>query len=269
MSKPSLLTKYYQRAALPGSGAGTLVLLHGWGLSSLVWEPALPMLLRRFDVMLVDLPGASRSAAMDELCTLDFLVEQVAEVMPAQAHILGWSLGGLVGLKLALQYPNRVLSVATIATSPCFCQRVDWPCAMPEKQLDSFDQLLHEDIQGTLQRFMALSCKGSALWKDDLRMLKDILKKAPGFDIEALHEQLMILRHTDLRQKLVRLTMPAAFLFCENDALVPVQVAGAVGKIVGLSSVKVIAGAAHLPFLKGSKGIANQLEPFWEGLKDG
>ena len=51
--------------AFTRSGAGApLVLLHALGLSSRAWDPALPALAARFDVIAVDLPGFGDSAPL-------------------------------------------------------------------------------------------------------------------------------------------------------------------------------------------------------------
>src|SRR5690606_24277631 len=107
--------------------------------------------------------------------TLDFLVGQVAGVMPENAHVLGWSLGGLVALRLALTHPARVRSVITTGTSPRFVSAPGWPAAMAPEVLEKFSEVLREDENGTLIRFLALNCKGSPTLRDDVRKLKDIL----------------------------------------------------------------------------------------------
>ncbi len=58
------LTLYYDTYACTGAAgaqAPDLVLLHGWGLHSVVWDPVVPALLQHFQVTVIDLPGMGRS----------------------------------------------------------------------------------------------------------------------------------------------------------------------------------------------------------------
>src|SRR4051794_1964269 len=91
-----------------GSGA-PLVLLHGIGMSRAVWEPVLPALAERFDVVTVDLPGFGGSAPLppDVEPHPAALASAVAEFLDdlgiERPHVAGNSLGGWVGLELAGQ----------------------------------------------------------------------------------------------------------------------------------------------------------------------
>jgi pimeloyl-ACP methyl ester carboxylesterase len=89
-----------------GTGAA-LVLLHGIGLSRRSWEPVVPMLSQRFDVVAVDLPGFGASAPLPSGTQPrpEVLATAVAELLDDigidAAHLVGNSLGGWVALELA------------------------------------------------------------------------------------------------------------------------------------------------------------------------
>lgn len=259
------LAPYY--AHYRSSAAGPvehLTLLHGWGLHSLVWDSLMPSLLARFEVTVVDLPGMGQSPLPNQPYTLEFLATQVASVMPQKTHLLGWSLGGLVALKLAELLPERVMSVATLGTNPCFCVRDDWPRATPPVLLDKFAQLLQEDSNGALVRFMALICNGSASQKTDIQQLKNILFFCGLPAPRALREGLEILRHADLRTALIAQTQPALLLFGEQDAIVPVAAAKAVQALCPQAEVEVLATASHAPLIGQVALLAAHLQAFWQ-----
>jgi len=72
-----------------------LVLLHGWGMNSAVWEPVIDELDQHFTVTCVDLPGHGFSTLSDtENTGLDDWADAIAAVVPVNAIWLGWSLGG-------------------------------------------------------------------------------------------------------------------------------------------------------------------------------
>jgi pimeloyl-ACP methyl ester carboxylesterase len=83
-----------------GSGGAVLLLLHGLGATSDVWEP----LARRWPGrwLAPDLPGHGGSPPLAAY-SFDGLAEAVAGLIPAESPVvvLGHSLGGVVGLTLA------------------------------------------------------------------------------------------------------------------------------------------------------------------------
>src|SRR4051794_4570738 len=104
--------------ALAFTRAGTgpaLVLLHALGLSSLTWEPVIPALAERFEVVAIDLPGFGRSAMLPSAVEPHpaILAGAVADLLDElgidTAHVVGNSLGGWVALELA-----QIRPVATV-----------------------------------------------------------------------------------------------------------------------------------------------------------
>ena len=80
------------------SGQGPdLVLLHGWAMHSGIWGSVRDSLAQRFRLHLVDLPGHGLSP-MCEPGTLEHLTGIVADILPENCMLGGWSLGGLVAL---------------------------------------------------------------------------------------------------------------------------------------------------------------------------
>ena len=64
-----------------------LVLLHGWGMSSLVWDEILPELLENFRVTVIDLPGFGRSPIPGGEYDLDYLSKHVLNVAPRKLRV--------------------------------------------------------------------------------------------------------------------------------------------------------------------------------------
>lgn len=232
-----------------GAPGGDLVLLHGWGLHSIVWDEVMPALLEHFQVTVIDLPGMGQSPLPSAPYTLELLVEQVSAVMPAQAHVLGWSLGGLLALALAQQRPQQVRSVLTVGTSARFTAAEHWPHAMAPALLERFGALLAEDENGTLIRFLALNCKGSPTVQDDVRKLKDILYFCGLPAGRALRGGLEILAGTDLRAVVPALSQPLGMLFGEHDHLVPASALAAHQTLRPDGFHALLADTAHVPFL--------------------
>ncbi|WP_111658056.1 pimeloyl-ACP methyl ester esterase BioH [Isoalcanivorax indicus] len=239
----------YRSTAADPEQAPDLVLLHGWGLHSIVWDDIMPGLLAHFRVTVIDLPGMGQSPLPNDEYTLDFLVNRMLSVMPEKAHVMGWSLGGLVGIALANAHPERVQSLVTVGTTPRFTASDDWPAAMPAEILGKFAEVFEEDQEGTLIRFLALNCKGSATLREDVRRLKDILYFCGLPAGRALRGGLTILREADLRSTLAQVKQPLLMLFGENDNLVPAAVIPDIQALHPQMDWALLADMAHVPFI--------------------
>ena len=100
---------------------GTLVLLHGLGLSRQSWNPVIPALAARFDVIAVDLPGFGDSHPIPAqaeptpaalAAAVAGLLEELGVTSP---HLAGNSLGGWVTLELAATRPAASLTLLSPA----------------------------------------------------------------------------------------------------------------------------------------------------------
>ncbi|WP_349920645.1 pimeloyl-ACP methyl ester esterase BioH [Aeromonas veronii] len=226
-----------------------LVLLHGWGMNGAVWHGVMPTLAQHYRLHLVDLPGFGNSplpAGSDY--SLPWLAEQVAAVMPARCHLLGWSLGGLVASQLALMQPERVQSLITVASSPCFMARDDWPGIAP-KVLAGFNQMLAGDFKQTIERFLAIQAMGSEHARDDIRQLRHWLAERPAPQLAALEAGLGLLAEIDLRDELTTLSLPWLRIYGRLDSLVPKASIGLLDERYPHSQSRVLDKASHAPFI--------------------
>jgi pimeloyl-[acyl-carrier protein] methyl ester esterase len=226
-----------------GSGPD-LVLLHGWGLSSDIWDGFSDRLAERYRVTVIDLPGLGRSAPAGDMSP-DMVVEALLEVAPEQAHWVGWSLGGQLALACVERAPERVKSLSLIAANPCFVARKDWPCAMVPDVFNAFVESLTENEAKTLQRFAALQTRGSASARDELKRLKNVISTT---EPQALAPALMLLQ-ADLRPALVALNCPAQLILGAEDQLVPAGLAEQARALNPKLQAHMLAHSAHLPFV--------------------
>lgn len=262
MTSLTLFHNTYCCTGAQADNAADLVLLHGWGLHSIVWDDIMPALLAHFRVTVIDLPGMGQSPMPAGDYTLDYLAEQVAAVLPEKCHLMGWSLGGLVALELAAGRPQQVLSLTMVAATPKFVAEGDWP-GVDRLLFDRFMQIFDEDAEGTLIRFLALNCKDASTVRDDVRKLKDILYFCGLPAPRALRGGLTVLRDTDLRSKLPALQQPLLMLFGEHDNIVPVNVAD---KLASQYQVAVLADVSHVPFVSQPDAFIEQLESGWREI---
>src|SRR3989441_2338006 len=109
---------YYERRGRTDGAAPPVLFLHGLGSSAADWAPQLGPFGERYRLLLVDLPGHWRSALPRERLTIEAMAERVDALLDQldtpPAHVVGLSLGGSVGLELALRAPARVRSLTLV-----------------------------------------------------------------------------------------------------------------------------------------------------------
>ncbi len=103
-----------------GEGA-PLVLLHGLAGAAYNFTELAPFLSRRRRVLLPDLPGHGGTEALPAVETLGDLAAHVARVAEhegmAPAAVLGYSMGGVVALRLAAERPGAVTGLVLLASA--------------------------------------------------------------------------------------------------------------------------------------------------------
>jgi pimeloyl-ACP methyl ester carboxylesterase len=97
-----------------------LVLLHGVGDNALDWWWVMPALARRHRVYAPDLPGSGGSTKPPADYSPAFFTRFIGAFLNAlgvdRAAVIGSSLGGLVGLRLALSEPERVTALGLVSS---------------------------------------------------------------------------------------------------------------------------------------------------------
>jgi carboxylesterase BioH (pimeloyl-CoA synthesis) len=76
-----------------------LVLLHGWGFNSELFNNLIDRYKNQYRITMIDLPGHGRSddvsGGLDEWC------DEIIKNLPDNPILLGWSLGGLLAINIA------------------------------------------------------------------------------------------------------------------------------------------------------------------------
>jgi pimeloyl-ACP methyl ester carboxylesterase len=98
-----------------------MVLIHGLGLCQKIWDPMLLKLAQSHYVITYDLHGHGDSTPISETANLAVYARQIANLLDAldiaRAHIVGFSIGGMINRRFALDYPERLQSIV-ILNSP-------------------------------------------------------------------------------------------------------------------------------------------------------
>lgn len=100
-----------------------VVLIMGLGCSSAMWFRIAPQLARTHRVILLDNRGSGQTQAQCALVhRIPAMAGDVAAVLDAagetSAHVVGFSMGGMVAQQFAVDHPARLRSLALLGTHP-------------------------------------------------------------------------------------------------------------------------------------------------------
>jgi len=104
------------------SGSGPVVIfVHGIGARKSAWDKVIVHLENNFTCVSYDLRGHGDSPKGNFPYSLEVLVEDIEalrlKLNLGKIHIVGHSLGGMIGPKYAVSFPDNILSVALLSTA--------------------------------------------------------------------------------------------------------------------------------------------------------
>jgi pimeloyl-[acyl-carrier protein] methyl ester esterase len=207
-------------------------LFHGWGFDSRIWDPVLPSLAERYEVYCVDLPGFGLSPFME----WEAFKSSVLSQLPERFALIGWSLGGLVATRLALEAPDQVTHLLQIASSPSFVEDVSWP-GIAKATLLGFSERLMKDSDDVLREFVTLQLPGQ---EGNIQTLTTIQGLQSGLDW---------LITWDFRDRLSLLRCPVLYIFGSRDAIVTLKTMKVMQDKYPYFNYLLISKAAHALFL--------------------
>ncbi len=225
-----------------------------------IFAPLTEILRTNFRLHIVDLPGHgfSRDDELDldiERCT-DALIDKVP-----RAIWIGWSLGGLVSLTVALRYADRLRGIVEIAASPRFLIASDWSWGISQSTFEQFRRGLHDDYRLVVERFLALEVLGSPNAQAELRELKLHVFERGQPSLDALKRGMRILENADLRSSMAQLKVPNLWIAGRRDRLV-------IPEAMRWSSQRNPRGrfletpSGHAPFIANAREVATAIVQF-------
>lgn len=98
-----------------------IIMVHGIGARRSLWDPLAVCLKDQYRCISYDLRGHGESPMPEDSFGLDDLVDDLEALRRrlgiGQAHIIGHSLGGMIGPAYARRYPEHVLSLGLFSTA--------------------------------------------------------------------------------------------------------------------------------------------------------
>src|SRR3954470_20822654 len=176
------LSLYYEEH---GSGE-PLILLHGGIGAGAMFAPILPELAAGRRVITVDLQGHGGTADVDRPLRPELMADDIAGLLDhlglERADVMGYSLGGIVALRTAIQHPQRVRRLVLVSVGfrrdgshPEVAENMDrFAPEMADMLAQSPLYEVYSRLAPRVQDWPVLIAKTSELLKDDYDWTADV-----------------------------------------------------------------------------------------------
>lgn len=239
-----------------------VVLIHGLGLSRhSTWGVIAPLLARHFRVLCYDLPGHGQSAPHPGPLTLTALSTQLISLMDRldipRAALVGFSLGGMINRRAALDHPARVTALA-ILNSP-HERAPELQARVAAQARDAAAGGPAATIDAALDRWFTPEFRAENPAKVDA-IRQTVLATDPAS--YAAHRLVLAEGVTELIRPQPPLTPPALVMTCENDSGSTPAMAEAIASEIAGSQCHIHPALRHLGLIEAPQAFAGRLTQF-------
>ena len=254
-------------------GKGKAVLfVHGWCMSSAVWEGQLKALSDKYRTVALDLRGHGQSGVPDDglagfngfAADLTGLVERLDL---EKIILVGWSLGGQVVLRGLQQIRHRVSGVVLVGATPRFTASVSFPHGLAPAEAEGMRIKLRRNMDRALSGFQIRMFSESELadaecMKRCSALLAGVAMPEQGTALEGL-EALML---EDMTADVAEVACPTLVIHGSDDRICLPEASVWLEQSIKGSKRICYQGAGHAPFMTEPERFNKDLCSFAEGL---
>lgn len=237
---------YYERQ---GEGP-TVLFLHGAGSNAATWWQQLPAFGTRHSCITMDIRCFGRSVAPVQEFTLENFVADVLAVLRREevqrVTVAGQSLGGMIGLKLALTHPDRVAAFVSCDSSLA----IDHPVLLDTIAKRQLTQKAVSIEQRSLGRWFLEHHPDKAALYAQINHFNPSSHSIPAAEWGGALIALLQPGRLIPMQALRELACPTLLLVGSEDPIVPVAVMREVAQLVRGSELAVVDAAGHSAYFE-------------------
>lgn len=243
-------------------GTPVVAMIHGLGLTrGANYREMIPMLADRFRVLSYDLCGHGETALPDAEPSLTVLSEQLVALMDElgidRAALVGFSLGGMINRRVAMDHPERV-SALCILNSPH--ERGDAQQKLVEERArDTSAGGPGATIDATLERWFTEGFRQAR--PEVLEEVRDVVM-ANHHENYAKHRFVLAAGVVELIRPKPPITHPTLIMTCENDSGQPPAMSHAIASEIKGSGVIILPELQHMGLVERPDLFAEPVKGF-------
>jgi 3-oxoadipate enol-lactonase len=238
-----------------------LILIHGLADDHRAWRRALPDLLLRHRVLMYDLRGHGETSLGRPDGTLTQLGADLASLMEAigvdKADVAGFSLGGTIAMRMAIDHPEKVERLVLVATSSRVGRTAaDWY----RKRVEMVEQE-DPELRATLDRDTGdVYAQAPSELDEGLLIRRQSTADPRGYGNACA--AMAALNAAPLDPELGRISAPTLIVASELDRHCPPKAAEIIAAGIKGSRMEVMAGAGHPIPVEKPRELAGSMNAF-------
>ncbi len=250
-----------------------IIFLHGWASGPHVWLQQVSFFKDKYSVYTPALLGYSGrelpagNKELKDLGVFDCMVEDICDFIVDRGLrdicLVGWSLGGMVSLKIASKMSDRISRLVLIGSAHRFIQSQDFECGISQKVVEKIYSRMDTDFKSTLEWFYSFCFSSHERSRNEsnniIKLLGDLISP---LDKDVLLAGLKALMYVDLECLLEEVRMPTLIIHGRDDKVCPAPAADFLMNSLPDARLNIIEGAGHAPFLTQPGAVNNLIEDF-------
>jgi 3-oxoadipate enol-lactonase len=247
---------YYE--LLGDEGAPILVFSNSLGTSLAMWEPQVPALSQDFRILRYDTRGHGQSSVSPGAYTIEQLADDVVALLDEfefeQVHFCGLSMGGMIGMALAMRMPNRLRKLVLCNTAPKIGSSEMW-----NTRIDAVRKAgVQSVVDGVLERWFTPTFRSSSPKAIDCA--RQMLLSTP---VEGYAACCAAVRDMDARDSVACIKVPTLIIAGTNDPVTPPADSYFMAERIAGAEYKELP-AAHLSNIEASAAFTMEVSSFFK-----
>ena len=244
-----------------------VILIHGWPLSNVMYEYQYAALIENgFRAIGITLRGFGQSDKPYGKYSYDVFADDIKVILEQlainNAILGGFSFGGATAIRFTAKYNNEHITKLALfgAAAPCEVRREDFPYGLPVEVLNSWIEL------NSVNRCQLIEEFGKLFAATETALPKNLLAWLTGIQLQStqytMGQGLRMIRDSDLRSDLQKITIPTAIFHGKLDKLCPFDLAEQLHHGIANSKLISFENSGHALFLEEREKFNEELIKF-------
>lgn len=257
-----------------GSAGGcTVLLLHGWCMSSAVWKFQLGLLSDSFRVIAPDIRGHGRSREISGGLTFDNFVNDLVDLFNnlslSNVLLVGWSMGAQIAMQAFAELSDKIVGLVLVSATPRFAASDDFPFALAKSEARGMRLKVQRNTGKAIDGFYSrLFADGELEKLPNAVEIKELLSSIPHPDTATAIDALAALAEADMRKFLSAILVPTLIINGTVDQICTPESSTYLKEHISDARQKLFPLVGHAPFLTNPITFNDSLLKFSRSICD-